>query len=183
MDKRINEIIEAVLFAKGDAVSIKDISTIIDKKYEETENILLHLMEKYEKRKSGIKIIKVDDAFQMCTNPIYFQYIKKIYNLPQKKGLSEVILETLAIIAYKQPITKNQIEYIRGVNSDYPVNMLVKYELIEEKGRLDVIGKPIVFGTTKNFLKYFGFTSLKDLPDTKNNEDIQKIVEEELPKM
>lgn len=162
--QHINGIIEAILFAKGEPVSLKNIAYALQKSEKETKKILNYLIQKYDNECRGIKIIKLGDSYQMCTNPDYFSYIKCLYDIPQKKTISKPLLETLSIIAYKQPITKSQIEYIRGVNSDYAINSLIKYELIEEKGRLDAIGKPILFGTTNYFLKYFGFNSLENMP-------------------
>lgn len=162
-------IIEAILFATGEAVSLKDIAKIINKSEEEAYNIIKSLIKKYKENASGLKIIEIENSFQMCTNPEYFTYIKNLYKNNQKKVLSQPLLETLAIIAYKQPITKAKIEYIRGVNSDYCINSLIKYGLIEEKGRLDTIGKPILFGTTQDFLRYFGFSSLKEMPNIECN--------------
>ena len=100
----------------------------------------------------------------MCTNIEYFKNIKSIYDTPKKKRLPPAVLETLAIIAYKQPITRSMVEEIRGVNSDRAVNKLVEYNLVCEKGRLDAPGRPIIFGTTDDFLKYFGFKNLESLP-------------------
>lgn len=178
--KKSQGIIESILFATGELVSLKNISTTINKTEKETKEIIYNLIEKYKKNKSGLKIIEIENSFQMCTNPEYFSYIKNLYTIPQKKTLSQTVLETLAIIAYKQPITKAQIEYIRGVNSEHSVNTLIKYGLIEEKGRLDVIGKPILFGTTEEFLKYFGFSSLKEMPPLENDEIIKKSIENEI---
>ena len=172
-------IIEAILFASGELVSLKNISKAIDKTEEEANEIICNLMKRYDENESGLKIIQIENSFQMCTNPKYFTYIKNLYTNEQKKTLSQTLLETLAIIAYKQPITKAQIENIRGVNSEHSINSLIKYGLIEEKGRLDVIGKPILFGTTEQFLKYFGFSSLKEMPPVENDETIKKYIEEE----
>nr|WP_317359162.1 SMC-Scp complex subunit ScpB [uncultured Tyzzerella sp.] len=179
-EKRIYGIIEAILFAKGEPVSLKDISNVIGKKENETKKIIEKIIQNYEEEEKGIKIIKVDNSYQMCTNPQYFTYVKNLYNVPQKKNISQTLLETLAIVAYKQPITKSQIEYIRGVSCEHAINSLIKYELIEEKGRLDTIGKPIIFGTTDYFLKYFGFTSLDNMPKVENEEDIKKQVQDEV---
>lgn len=179
-EKRIYGIIEAILFAKGEPVSLKDISNVIGKKENETKKIIEKIIKNYEEEEKGIKIIKVDNSYQMCTNPQYFTYVKNLYNVPQKKNISQTLLETLAIVAYKQPITKSQIEYIRGVSCEHAINSLIKYELIEEKGRLDTIGKPIIFGTTDYFLKYFGFTSLDNMPKVENEEDIKKQVQDEV---
>lgn len=178
--KNIESIIEAILFAKGEPVPLKNIAYAIEKKEDEAKDIIETLINKYEKEDRGIKIIKVDNSYQMCTNPNYFSYIKSLYAVPQKKTISQTLLETLAIIAYKQPITKSQIEYIRGVSCEHAINNLIKYELIEEKGRLDAIGKPILFGTTDYFLKHFGFSSLENMPNIDNEEDIKKEVEDEI---
>lgn len=175
-------VIEAILFATGEKISLKNISNVIQKSENETKNIILDLINDYEKNERGFKIIQIENCFQICTNPKYFSYIKHLYKTPEKKVLSQTILETLAIIAYKQPITKSQIEYIRGVNSDHSVNTLVKYGLIEEKGRLDIIGKPIIFGTTDEFLKYFGFSNLNEMPPVENDENLRKNIENELKK-
>lgn len=161
---QIESIIEAILFASGSSVSVKNIANAIEQDEKTTNKIILNLMNKYNLENRGIKIIQIENSFQMCTNPNFFSYIKNLYSIPQKKTLSQTLLETLAIVAYKQPITKSQIESIRGVNSDHSVNTLIKYGLIEEKGRLDAIGKPILFGTTEEFLKYFGFSNLNEMP-------------------
>ncbi|MBS5793704.1 MAG: SMC-Scp complex subunit ScpB [Clostridiales bacterium] len=178
--KNTESIIEAILFAKGEPVSLKNIAYALGKKEEEANHIIENLMYKYEKEDRGLKIIKVDNSYQMCTNPNYFSYIKSLYNVPQKKTISQTLLETLAIVAYKQPITRAQIEHIRGVSCEHAINSLIKYELIEEKGRMDTIGKPILFGTTDYFLKYFGFSSLENMPNIDNEEDIKKQVEDEI---
>ena len=178
--KNIENIIEAILFAKGEPVSLKNIANTLEKNEQDVKDIIEKLIYKYEEEKKGIKIIKIDDSYQMCTNPDYFDYIKKLYNIIPKKALSQALLETLAIIAYKQPITKAQIEYIRGVSSEHAVNNLIKYELVEEKGRLDAPGKPILFGTTDNFLKHFGFSSLDNMPVITNEDEIKKQIENEV---
>ena len=178
--KNIENVIEALLFAKGEAVSLKNISYVIEKTEIETKDILKNLIDTYEREKRGIKIIKADNTYQMCTNPEYFSHIKKIYTTPEKKIISQTLLETLAIVAYKQPITKAQIEYIRGVSCEHAINNLIKYELIEEKGRLDSVGKPILFGTTSYFLKYFGYSSLDKMPNIENEDEIKKQVESEI---
>ncbi len=167
----MNEIeaaVEAILFASGEPVKIKKIAEAIDEQTEKTKEIILNLNDKYKKENRGIRIIQLEDSFQMCTNPAFFGYIKKLYEAPPQKNLSSAVLETLAIIAYKQPVTKAQIEAIRGVNADHSVNILVKYNLVEEKGRLDAPGRPILFGTTDDFLRHFGFNSLSAMPKTDN---------------
>lgn len=157
--------IEAVLFAAGEAVSFNAIAAAAKMDIDEAVFTVRKLAEKYKAEKRGISIIEAGEAFQMCTNTDYFENIKHIYEIPRKKQLNQSILETLAIIAYKQPVTRAVIEEIRGVNSDRAVNRLVEYDLVSEKGRLDAPGRPILFGTTETFLKHFGFTSLEELPD------------------
>ncbi len=173
-------VVEAVLFAAGDSVTIKDMSTALNVDETTARDIALSLKQKYENEKRGIRIIEVEDSFQMCTNLEYFKNIKDIYEAPRKKQLSPAVLETLAIIAYKQPVTRSVIEEIRGVNSDKAINKLIEYNLVTEKGRLDVVGKPIIFGTTDEFLKYFGFTNLNGLPEVSevNKEDVLNELEE-----
>lgn len=169
-------IIESILFASGESVSVKNLSEAIGQDIKTTKALVNNLSDKYSENKRGIKIIQVGESYQMCTNPEYFSYIRKLYSVPQKKTLSSTLLETLAIIAYKQPITKMQIEQIRGVNSDHCVNKLIEYNLVAEKGRMDAPGKPILLGTTDEFLKYFGFKDIKYLPDINNS--LEEVKEE-----
>jgi segregation and condensation protein B len=114
--------------------------------------------------KRGFIIIEVEDSFQLCSNPEYFEYIKTLFSSSQKKKLTQPLLETLAIIAYKQPVTKSDIEEIRGVSAEHSVNKLIEYNLVCEKGRRESPGKPILFGTTEEFLKYYGYSNLSQLP-------------------
>lgn len=167
-------VVEAVLFASGNSVAAGDIALAIDTDEETARNIALGLQHKYNEEKRGFCIIEVDGRFQMCSNPIYIDYIRKLFELPNKNVLSPALLETLAIIAYKQPVTKAQIENIRGVNADYAVNSLMKYKLVMEKGRLDVPGKPILFGTTEDFLKHYGFNSLSQLPELESETELEE---------
>lgn len=160
----LESIVEAILFASGDVVSVKSIASATEQDEKTIQTVINNLSDKYLYDKRGIKIIQVGDGYQMCTNPEYYDYIKKVFQAPVRKTLSTTLLETLAIIAYKQPITKAQIEEIRGVSADHAVNRLVEYGLAEEKGRLDAPGKPILFGTTDEFLRFFGFGSLDNLP-------------------
>ena len=173
-------IVEAILFAKGEPVLIKNIAIALNKTEKQTKVIIDELIKEYEEQERGIKIIKIENSYQMCTNPKYFSDIKQLYSLPQKKAISQTLLETLAIIAYKQPITKSQIEYIRGVSCEHAINSLIKHELVEETGRLDAIGRPILFGTSENFLKHFGFTSLEQMPKLEEDEDIKIQIENDL---
>ena len=170
------KIIESILFVSGEPVSIDKIARCINLDLFTARNLILKLSEKYEKDKRGMVIIEIDNSFQMCTNPDYFIYIKSLYEMPKRKVLTQTLIETLAIIAYKQPITKSGIEEIRGVSADHSVNKLIEYNLVCEKGRLNVPGRPILLGTTEGFLKYFGLKSLIHLPDI--NGDDEFITEE-----
>lgn len=163
--KELEAVIESILFVSGEAVLITSLANAINMDIATTKAIILGLRDKYEKEKRGINIVQIDKSFQMCTAPFCFNYIRDMYKTKEKQGLSQSLLETLAIIAYKQPITKNDIEMIRGVNADHAVNKLVERKLVVEVGRLDAPGKPILFGTTKEFLRYFGFKSVNELPE------------------
>ncbi len=170
---------EAILFAAGEAVDIKDIASALEQDTKTMTSIMNELVDDYSGR--GIKIIRVDSAYQMCTQSDYFDYIKKLYQAPKRKVLSTTLLETLAIIAYRQPVTKGQIEEIRGVSADHAVNKLVEYNLVDEVGRLDAPGKPILFGTTDEFLRYFGFKALDNMPELpKIGEQMKLEIQQEL---
>lgn len=163
----INEMegaIEAILFAAGDEVSLKDIAAALEQDEKTTKAVMENLMDKYSGENRGIAIIRVEDSYQMCTRDQYYDYVKRLFQSPVKRTLSQPMLETLAIIAYKQPVTKGTIEEIRGVNADRAVNKLVEFGLVEEKGRLSVPGRPILFGITDEFLKYFGYESVEGMP-------------------
>lgn len=163
----INEMegaIEAILFAAGDEVSLKDIAAALEQDEKTTKAVMENLMDKYSGENRGIAIIRVEDSYQMCTRDQYYDYVKRLFQSPVKRTLSQPMLETLAIIAYKQPVTKGTIEEIRGVNADRAVNKLVEFGLVEEKGRLSVPGRPILFGITDEFLKYFGYESIEGMP-------------------
>ena len=121
-------------------------------------------MDKYQKEERGIRIIELDHAYQLCSKPEMYEYLIRIAKQPKKYVLTDVMLETLSIIAYKQPVTKAEIEKIRGVKSDHAVNKLVEYNLVKELGRLDAPGRPILFGTTEEFLRTFGVQGLEELP-------------------
>ena len=134
-------------------------------------------MDKYESEDRGIRIIELEDAFQMCTKKEMYEYLIRVAKQPKKYVLTDVLLETLSIIAYKQPVTKLEIEKIRGVKSDHAVNKLVEYNLVCECGRLDAPGIPILFGTTEEFLRRFSVQSVEDLPSL-NPEQMENFKEE-----
>ncbi|MBB2183053.1 SMC-Scp complex subunit ScpB [Lachnospiraceae bacterium MD1] len=174
--------IEAILFTMGEAVELERIAGAIDHDEETTRKIIHNMMDRYEAEERGIKIIELDGAYQLCTKPSMYETIIKITHIPKKHVLTDVLLETLSIIAYKQPITKLQIEAIRGVKSDHAVNKLVEYNLVCEMGRMDAPGRPILFGTTEEFLRSFGLQSLDSLPvmNPEKIEDFKIEAEEEI---
>ncbi|MEE1342718.1 MAG: SMC-Scp complex subunit ScpB [Lachnospiraceae bacterium] len=156
--------VEAILFTMGEAVAVSQIATAIGHDEETTKKIIYGLQNKLAEEKRGVQIIELDQSFQMCTKMEYYPYLTKLVNQPKRHTLTDVMLETLSIIAYKQPITKQEIEAIRGVKCDHAVNKLIEYNLVEEVGRLEAIGRPILFGTTTEFLRSFGVTSIDELP-------------------
>lgn len=162
--KKIQGIIESILFTFGDAVELKKIASAIEQDEATTRKIIHNMMDSYNTDNHGIKIIELGDAFQMCTKPETYDYLIKIAKQPKKLVLTEVQLETLSIVAYRQPVTKLEIEKIRGVNSNHAMNKLVEIGLVEEVGRLDAPGKPLLFGTTEEFFRRFGIQSLDELP-------------------
>ena len=147
-----------------------------------TEKIIRNMMLKYQAPDRGIKILELEGAFQMCTKQEYYEYLVEIALQPKKALLTDVMLETLSIIAYKQPVTKQEIEKIRGVKSDHAINKLVEYNLVQELGRLDAPGRPILLGTTEEFLRNFGVQSTEDLPviSPVKLEDFKAEAEEEI---
>lgn len=164
--------IEAILFTMGDSVELSKIASAIGHDDKTTEKIIHQMMDKYETEDRGVRIIELDGSFQMCTKKEMYDYLIRIAKQPKRHVLTEVVLETLSIIAYKQPVTKLEIEKIRGVKSDHAVNKLIEYNLVEEKGRLDAPGRPLLFGTSEEFLRRFGIQSTDELPNL-NSEQIE----------
>ena len=160
---RLEGVIEAVLFTMGDSVELEKIAEAIGHDKDTTRKIVHRMMDKYEAEDRGIRVIELEDAFQMCTKKETYEYLIRVAKQPKKYVLTDVLLETLSIIAYKQPVTKLEVEN-RGVKSDHAVNKLVEYNLVCECGRLDAPGKPILFGTTEEFLRRFSVQSVEDLP-------------------
>lgn len=156
--------IEAVLFTMGDSVETSKLALAIEQDVDTTRKIVRNLSDKYQAEDRGIKIIELEDSFQMCTKAEYYENLIKVAVAPKKYILTDAVLETLSIIAYKQPVTRIELEQIRGVKCDYSVNKLIEYNLVTEVGRLDAPGKPILFGTTQEFLRAFGLSSVDDLP-------------------
>lgn len=157
--------IEAILFAMGKSVEFQIIAKALEIEQEEVRSLVAEMSEEYRNENRGIQIIILEDACQLCTKKDFYEYLIRIAMHPKKVTLTEVMLETLSIIAYKQPVTKAEIEKIRGVKSDHAVNKLIEYELVMELGRLDAPGRPILFGTTEEFLRSFGVENIGELPD------------------
>lgn len=157
-------IIEGILFAKGGPVAAEDIAAVLEVGAEEARSLTLELAAEYESEGRGIRILRLEDSFQMCTDRSVYDALIKYVTVPKKYNLTDVMLETLAIVAYRQPVTRLEIENIRGVSSDFAVNRLIEYGLIEEAGRRRAPGRPQTFRTTEEFLRRFGLASKDELP-------------------
>ena len=173
--KEAEAIIEGILFAAGDPVELDRISDILDIDIKSTRAVMTALIDKYDEEMRGLKIIRLEDSYQMCTRGEYNEYIAKLAEPRRAQTLSNAAMEVLSIVAYKQPITRSVIEQIRGVSCDHLVNRLLERNLIQEIGRLDTPGRPMLFGTSEEFLRCFGIASVTDLPD------YEKIRLEEIP--
>lgn len=178
----LESIIESLLFFAGDSIPSHKLCELCNAEEITVHMAVYRLNEIYLKTNSGFEIIEVANGYQMCTAPQNIEYIQKYKQRPVKKLLTQALLETLAIVAYSQPITKTQIEEIRGVRTEHAISKLLEYQLIEEVGRLSVIGRPILFGTTNEFLRHFGFRTLEELPKVKEElvERFKKEIEEEM---
>lgn len=162
--EELKRIIEGILFAMGDSVEIDRISAALEIEESLVTELVEELAEEYSREKRGVQIMRLERSFQMCTAPQIYEYLIRIARQPKKAQLTDVLLETLSIIAYKQPVTKSEIEKIRGVSCGHVISRLVDYGLVEEIGRLDAPGRPMLFGTTEEFLRAFGVQSLEELP-------------------
>ena len=160
---KIDNILESLLFVSGDALKITDICELLELQKSEVNAAVKRLQKRYGGG-CGIKLITFDGKLQLASNPDYADVIARVLNPIKEKALSTPAMETLSIIAYRQPVTRLDIEHIRGVNSDYAIQALLRNDLIEIVGRKDAIGKPLLFGTTENFLKRFAIENIDDLP-------------------
>lgn len=179
--ERNKAIIEAILFASGRVVKINELMTILELGEEEIIKLVELLKSEYEGNNKGIKIINIEDGFQMCTKEEFYEYLYPIFDKRSKPKLSNAALETLAIIAYNPKVTRSEIETIRGVNCDGTIYKLLEYNLIEEAGRKDLPGRPTSYQTTEKFLKTFGYSNLDELPELpkyKLDENEQIVLEE-----
>ncbi len=163
--QKAEAVIEAVLFTMGDSVEIARLAEAVGENVEETKKILEEMRQRYAEQDRGITLMELEDSIQLCTKPEMYEYLIKVAKAPKKFVLTDTLLETLSIIAYKQPVTKLEIEKIRGVSCEHAVNRLMEFSLITEVGRLDAPGRPLLFGTTEEFLRSFGVKSLEELPE------------------
>ena len=172
--------IEAVLFASGDPISLDRLSQTLEIPPEKTEKLIKMLEEKYAAQNSGITVTRLENTYQLITREEFAPYIKKAFDIKRRTPLSPASLEVLAVIAYNQPVTRSFIEQVRGVDCSGVVSTLVEKELIEERGRLELPGKPLLYGTTKNFLRCFNLSDLSDLPELPKNTPDESDVGEQL---
>lgn len=179
---KIEAVIESILFTIGESVELEKIAAAIEHDEATTRKIIHNMMDKYEAQERGVKIIELEDSYQMCTKTEMYEYLIKVVSQPKKYILTDVLLETLSIVAYKQPITRQEIEKIRGVKCDHAVNKLVEYNLVMEVGRMDAPGRPLLFGTTEEFLRKFAIPSIEELPviNPEKIEDFKIEAEEEV---
>ena len=158
-------VLEAVLFTMGESVEISRLADVIEEDVKTTKEILGQMEERYSREDRGITLTRFENAVQLCTKSDMYEYLVKIARAPRKMSLTDTVMETLSIIAYKQPVTRLDIERVRGVSCDHAINKLLEYDLITELGRLDAPGRPLLFGTTEQFLRCFGVEKLDDLPE------------------
>jgi segregation and condensation protein B len=163
-DASLKASVEAILFTMGEAVSGERMAQALQIGQEEMEACLEEMAGEYERRDRGIRLVRLDGAWQLCTKKEHYDTLVRIARVPKKQALTDVLLETLAIVAYRQPVTKQEIEKIRGVKSDHAVNKLVEYGLVCEAGRLDAPGRPLMLATTEEFLRRFGVGGTDELP-------------------
>ncbi|MGN0459107.1 MAG: SMC-Scp complex subunit ScpB [Eubacterium sp.] len=171
--------LEAMLFAAGDPVEVNKLSEVLDIDIETIERMLGYLSAQYDERNSGLMLIRIDNKYQLCTREQYSEEVRKLMEIKKNTPLSNAAFEVLAIIAYNKTVTRSFIEQVRGVDCSGPISSLVQKGLIEEKGRLDLPGRPLVYGTTDRFLRCFSLNSLDDLPELPNTEEIEKLTNDD----
>ena len=161
-------IFESLLFVSGEPIKLKELASIIESSEDFAEDVLKELMFKYEAQDRGIRLLNINNQYQLVTKPENSDYVQKLLKTNIRQALSQAALETLAIVSYRQPVTRIDIDEIRGVKSDSAVLTLVDKGLIKECGRMDVAGRPILYATTEEFLKNFGLNNIKDMPPLEN---------------
>ena len=172
---------EAVLFSGGEPQSIDRFSQVFDITPEKVVKVMEALEKRLNEQKSGLELLRLDNTYQLATKAEYADYIKKMFDIRRRTPLSPGALEVLAVVAYNQPVTKSFIEQVRGVDCSGVVTTLVEKGLIEERGRLELPGKPLLYGTTKNFLRCFGINDLSELPPLPKNENAEESTAEQIP--
>ena len=171
--------IEAMLFASGEPVEASKLAEVLDIDIETVEKMLGHLSALYDERSSGLMIIRIDNKYQICTREKYSEEVRKLMEIKKNTPLSNAAFEVLAVIAYNKTVTRSFIEQVRGDDCSGPISSLVQKGLIEEKGRMDLPGRPLIYGTTDRFLRCFSLNSLEDLPDLPKNDEIDSIAKDE----
>jgi len=174
---RQEAIVESVLFTMGKSVETHQIAAALDCEDNVAREAVLRLQKRYEQEMRGMQIMELEDSWQMCSRTEYYDNLIKVAKTPKKQVLTESVLETLSVVAYKQPVTRTEIDNIRGVSCEYALNKLLEYGLVYEAGRLDAPGKPALFATTEEFLRRFGVGSRKALPEMDSDREAE-IVEE-----
>lgn len=172
---------EAVLFSGGEPISIDRFSQVFDISPERVVEVMEALSKKLAGNDRGVGLVRMENTYQLATKEKYAGYIKKMFDIKRRTPLSPAALEVLAVVAYNQPVTKSFIEQVRGVDCSGVVTTLVEKGLIEERGRLELPGKPLLYGTTKNFLRCFGISDLTELPPLPKNENASEEVGEQIP--
>lgn len=172
---------EAVLFSGGEPLSIDRFSQVFDISPERVVEVMEALSKKLALGDRGVELVRMENTYQLATKKDYAGYIKKMFDIKRRTPLSPAALEVLAVVAYNQPVTKSFIEQVRGVDCSGVVTTLVEKGLIEERGRLELPGKPLLYGTTKNFLRCFGISDLTELPPLPKNENASEEVGEQIP--
>ena len=171
--------LEAMLFAAGDPIEPAKLAEVLEIDIESVTKMLNHLSAMYDERESGLMLIKVDNKYQLCTRERHSEEVRKLLEIKKNTPLSNAAFEVLAIIAYNKTVTRSFIEQVRGVDCSGPISSLVQKGLIEEKGRLDLPGRPLIYGTTDRFLRCFSLNSLEDLPELPKTEEVENLGKDE----
>ncbi len=176
--REIKSIVESMLFIWGDPLELKDMASILEIDAKKLEKIIDEMIDEFDYNLRGIKIMKINSSYQLGTRPEHYKWVKELSSSNTSKNLSNAALETLSIIAYRQPIIKSDIEAIRGVRCDRSIETLMERGLVIEAGRLEKVGRPIIYKTTDAFLRAFGLESLSELPPLNEYEEKEDILEE-----
>ena len=170
-DAKIKSVLETLMFIWGEPLDVKEVGKMLELDWQKVYDLMNELMDEYNRRQGGIRIRRIEKSFQLVTDEENYQYVEKFFTPVKRKKLSQSALEVLAIVAYRQPVTRGQIEAIRGIRCEKVLERLCEKELIKEIGRSDAIGRPILYGTTEGFLSYMNISSLKELPEPDDKEE------------